>query len=399
MKILLINDYGVPQGGAEIMALRLRTLLRERGHDARLFASNAGGPGGICQADYTCLGTTSRFRTLLQTANPWAWRQLRRVLADFRPDVVHVKMFLTQLSPLILPLLRRVPSLYDVLWHRPICPLGTKLLPDRTVCASPPSAVCYQRGCLPLRDWLPLMVQMKFWRRWRDVFGLIVANSEAVRRRLVAEGIEPVEVVLSGVPTNPPRPPLASPPTVMFAGRLVREKGVDVLLRAYAKLTRQIPEVRLVIYGDGPERGRIENLGAELRIMDNISMPGFRPHDELAQAYSGAWALTVPSLWEEPFGVVATEAMMAGTAVVASRSGGLAEIVRDGETGYLVPPGDTDALAAALLRLLQDRALAERMGRAGRDLALAEFNESRMVDRFVQLYESLRRNRPETHEQ
>jgi glycosyltransferase involved in cell wall biosynthesis len=393
MKILLVNDYGVPQGGAEILILTLRDALRQRGHDARLFASNAGGPGGVCQADYTCLGTTSRFRTLLQTANPWAWRQLRRVLADFQPDVVHVKMFLTQLSPLILPLLRRVPSLYHVAWHRPICPLGSKLLPDGTVCVSPPGAVCYQRGCLPLRDWLPLMLQMKLWRRWRGVFGLIVANSEAVKRRLVAEGIEPVQVVWNGVPPKPPRPPLAPPPTVMFAGRLVREKGVDVLLRAYAKVARQIPEARLFIFGDGPERGRLEELVAALDLTGNVTMHGFRPHDELAQAYDRAWALAVPSLWEEPFGVVATEAMMVGTAVVASRSGGLAEIVRDGQTGYLVPPGNADALAAALLRLLQDRALAERMGRASRDLALGEFSESRMVDRFVQLYESVRCNR------
>jgi glycosyltransferase involved in cell wall biosynthesis len=376
----------------------LRDALRERGHDARLFASNARGPGGVCRADYTCLGTTSRWRTLLQTANPWAWRQLRRVLADFQPDVVHVKMFLTQLSPLILPLLRSVPCLYHVVWHRPICPLGTKLLPDGIVCESSAGAICYQTGCLPLRDWMPLMLQMKLWRRWRGVFGLIVANSAAVKRRLVAAGIEPVQVVLSNVAPRPPRPPLAPPPTVMFAGRLVREKGVDVLLRAFARVTGQIPEARLMIYGEGPERRRLEELRGELGITDNVTLLGFRPHEEMAPAYSRAWALAVPSRWEEPFGVVAPEAMMVGTAVVASRCGGLAEIVRDGQTGYLVPPGDADALATALLRLLQDRELAGDMGRAGREVALAEFSESSTVDRFVQLYQSLRNDRLRPHD-
>src|SRR2546428_11767181 len=156
MKILFINDSAVPQGGAEIAIVGMRDALRERGHDARLFASSAGGNGVPSLADYTCFGTASKFRTLLQSANPWAFVALRRVLAEFQPDVVHVKMFLTQLSPLILPLLKRVPTICHVVWYRPICPLGTKVLPDGSSCYSPPGAVCYRSGCLPLRDWIPL---------------------------------------------------------------------------------------------------------------------------------------------------------------------------------------------------------------------------------------------------
>src|SRR5207249_3095669 len=165
----------------------------------RLFASSAGGNGVPSLADYTCFGTASKFRTLLQSANPWAFVALRRVLAEFQPDVVHVKMFLTQLSPLILPLLKRVPSICHVVWYRPICPLGTKVLPDGSSCYSPPGAVCYRSGCLPLRDWIPLMLQMKLWRQWRGVFDVIVANSQATKRRLVREGIEPVQVIYNGV--------------------------------------------------------------------------------------------------------------------------------------------------------------------------------------------------------
>jgi len=116
MKILLINDYGTATGGAELMLLGLREGLRRQGHDARLFASSARPGPGPSSADYECVGRTTRFRTLLQTANPWAYRRLRRVLAEFRPDVVHAHIFLTQLSPLILPLLRDVPSIYHAVW-------------------------------------------------------------------------------------------------------------------------------------------------------------------------------------------------------------------------------------------------------------------------------------------
>ena len=81
--------------------------------------------------------------------------------------------------------------------------------------------------------------------------------------------------------------------------------------------------------------------------------------------------------------------MMRGTAVVASTSGGLNEIIQHGRTSFLVPPGDIGALAEALLLLLHDRALAEQMGKAGREVALAQFNEETYVDKFVQFYQSL----------
>ncbi len=393
MKILLVNDYATPTGGAELLTLALREGLRARGHDARIFASSARPGAGESHADYECFGTTSRFRTLLQSANPWAFWQFRRVLAGFKPDVVHVTLFLTQLSPLILPLLRKVPSLYYVVWYRPICPLGTKMLPDGTACQSRSGAICYHNRCLPLRDWLPLMLQMKLWRRWRPAFNRIVAGSEAVRAGLMADGIAPVEVIWHGVPARSPRPPLIPPPTVAFAGRLVREKGADVLIRAFAKVVAQIPEAKLILLGKGPEEEALKREMAALGLSSNISMPGYLPRTEMERLFSTAWVQAIPSRWAEPFGLVAVDAMMRGTAVVASASGGVIEIVQDSRTGFLVPPGDVDALAEALLRLLRKRELAEQMGKAGREVALAQFSEDAFVDRFVQLYQTICQNK------
>jgi hypothetical protein len=106
MKVLLVNDYATMEGGANIMTLRLRDELRRRGHDARLFASRTREVERL--ADYRCFGTMSRPRVFVEAANPSAFLGLRRALSEFRPDIVHVRMFLTQLSPLILPLLRGV---------------------------------------------------------------------------------------------------------------------------------------------------------------------------------------------------------------------------------------------------------------------------------------------------
>ncbi|MGH7790789.1 MAG: glycosyltransferase family 4 protein [Thermodesulfobacteriota bacterium] len=384
-----MNDYGTPTGGAEINILMLRDALRNRGHDARIFASSARHGNVENLADYKCFGTTSGFRTLLQTANPWAFFQLRRLLAEFRPDVVHVQIFLTQLSPLILPLLRGIPSLYHVVWYRPVCPLGTKRLPNGANCEVRAGVACYKNKCLPIRDWLPIMFQMKLWRNQKKAFNLVIANSEEVKRRLVAEGIEPVEVVQHGIPVRTLSSPPSTPPTIAFAGRLVREKGIDVLLNAFANVVKQIPWAKLLIAGDGPERGSLTILISSLGLSHNVIMLGHRSRQELERLFDGAWVQAVPSLWAEPFGLVAVEAMMRGTPVIASRSGGLVDIVQDGKTGFLIPPGNVDLLTEALLKLLSNRELAEKMGRAGHDVAIAQFSEATFVDKIIHLYESI----------
>lgn len=394
MKVLIVNDYASSFGGAEALTRRLRDGLRERGHEARVFATGLRSPRGDNFADDTCRGTTGSFRTALQAWNPWARSRLRAVLASFRPDVVHVRMFLTQLSPSILPLLRGVPSLYHATWYRAVCPLGTKTLPDETPCTEPAGVACLRHGCLPVHDWLPLQLQTTLWRRDRGVFDAVVANSDACRRLLEADGFEGVQVIRNGVPVVPARPPLAGPPLVAFAGRLVRQKGPDVLLRAFATLRDRVPEARLLIVGEGPERAALERVAGELRLGASVALAGHVDAARLEAALAGAWVQAVPSRWAESFGLVAAEALMRGTAVVASRTGGLPEFVRDGENGRLVAPGDPAALADALAELLADRDRAEALGRRARALARAELDAPRWVDRFVQLYETLRRPRP-----
>jgi glycosyltransferase involved in cell wall biosynthesis len=240
---------------------------------------------------------------------------------------------------------------------------------------------------------LPQMLRLRFWRRWHEAFNLIVANSEAVRNHVLREVAQPVEVVFNGTPIRPSRPLLSFPPTVAFAGRLVREKGADVLVRAFARVVKKLPDARLLLAGEGPERKYLKRLIASFDLSQSISMLGHLPHPELERKFSTVWVQAVPSLWEEPFGNVAAESMMRGTTVVASNSGGLAEIVQDGQTGILVPPGDEVTLAEALELLLSNRNLAEQMGRAGRAAALTNLSETISVDKFVRLYETLQQIR------
>lgn len=160
-----------------------------------------------------------------------------------------------------------------------------------------------------------------------------------------ARDLAGVEAVVAPMPLGvdripPPSPPPADGP-VLAVGRLVPEKGVDVLVRAAGSL----PATRLVVVGDGDERASLEALAASLGA--EVEFAGSVPPGELAAHYAAARLVCVPSR-REGFGMVAAEALAAGRAVVGTRVGGLPDLVTDGVTGALVEPGDPDALAAAL---------------------------------------------------
>jgi glycosyltransferase involved in cell wall biosynthesis len=385
----VVHDYGRAVGGAEHMSLALRDGLLRRGHEARLLASDARVLDIPVLADRVCHGTTSSARRVLQVANPLAVRALRRELADFPPDVVHLRMFLTQLSPLVLALLRDVPTLLHVVNYDLICPLNTKVLPGGAPCRHRAGRICRTEGCLPVAGLARAAAQRALVRHWRSSIDLVVTNSRWVRRRLEADGVSVDATVANGVPSTDARPPLDGPPTVAYAGRLVAKKGVATLIEAMARVVRDVPSARLIVAGDGPLRADLTGRAAALGLGERVEFLGHLGRPAVERALATAWVQAVPSLWEEPFGLVTAEAAMRGTAAVVSDRGGSAEIVRPGETGLLVPPGDAAALAGALTRLLRDRAEAERMGAAARRMAVVELTEERAVDGFLDLYQRM----------
>lgn len=175
-------------------------------------------------------------------------------------------------------------------------------------------------------------------------------------------------------------------PLVGFVGRLTGQKGVPVLLNAFAQVLSALPTARLLLIGDGPQRAKLEALARELQIEAAVHFAGWRA-DARAQLAT-LNVLAIPSLWEG-FGLVTLEAMQAGVAAVASRVSALPEIVLDGETGLLVPAANAAKLAAAVLALLQDPQRATQLGKNGRLRAAQLFTVEQMAAQHAALYQSL----------
>jgi starch synthase len=198
---------------------------------------------------------------------------------------------------------------------------------------------------------------------------------------------DPGTAVLDRYGVDPARP------AVIFVGRITRQKGVPVLLHAAGRL---VPEAQLVLCAGQPDTpelaAEVTDLVTSLQAIRSgvVWIPEMLPRREIVQLLSNAAVFACPSLYE-PLGIVNLEAMACGTAVVGSQVGGIPEVVADGETGLLVPPGDPAALAAALNALILDPALAAAMGAAGRKRAAAEFGWDTIAAQTADLYAALLR--------
>lgn len=324
---------------------------------------------------------------------PSSWRLARLIHSA---DVVHLAG--PALLPLLLSLLFRRHVVVEHHGYQAVCPNGLLLFePAKTVCPGHFQARHYKQCWNCNRPSAGLvrslaMLLRTFPRRWmcgRSTRNIAV--SDHVRLR-----IQPLrsEVIYHGVPDAPlasnlgvESPLPGAPVCFAYAGRLVNEKGLPLLLQSASELNRRGYEFQLKFIGDGPERPRLETLTDSLNLRSHVTFTGFLTGQELEDALSGAHAIVMPSIWEETAGLAAIEHMMRGKLVIASDIGGLGEVV-DG-AGLKFPPNQAAALTMCLERALQSPSLVAEIGQRARERALKLFSQDMMVERHRKLCETL----------
>ena len=386
MRILEATDCYPPPlvGGRDLMAQLLTRALVQRGHEVEV-VSLAGTKGPRIDFDGSVpIHRASGWARTLQplyanpekpfhptVPDPGLMRVLQRILKSFRPQVVHAHSWILYS---LLPLLpTRETSL--VVWVHDqgfICP-KTTFVHKGGMCAGPQYTKCIRCATeqYGLVRSLALTSGMSALKPWRGRVARYVANSPFTARasaELNAPGQGPMEVIPPFVPDEAfdaeagGRPDFvpAQGDYLMFAGALGPHKGLDVLLQAWAGLVPQIP---LVLAG-------IRRSDTPRHFPDGVIVAEEVPHRDVLRAWAHCLLAVVPSVWPEPFGMVALEAMAAGRPVVASAVGGLVDLVADGKTGILVPAGDVQSLRHAIQRLIADPGLRTMMGAEGRKVAV-----------------------------
>lgn len=299
--------------------------------------------------------------------------EFRRLHDRLAPDVVHFH------SPL--PAYSGVPaaSVLTAHEHSAHCPAGSRYLEkDRKECKRPfrvlSCVLCHYLQRSNSRHPRSIAHRMNVTKKAIEFPGRWVAPSNYARDRLLERGINQgrVHLVLNPGPARGEpvvRDPKASG-EFLFVGRLVPNKGCDVAIRAVARS----PRSRLRILGDGPEAARLLDLCERLGVTSRVAFESWVPRAGVGQRMDQSLAVVIPSLWPEPFGLVALEAFSRSRGVIASRTGGLVDIVEEGKSGRFVAPGSVDELAAAMDFMLDNPDIPDRMGRVGETMLATRFS-------------------------
>jgi glycosyltransferase involved in cell wall biosynthesis len=353
--VLLVID-SLDGGGAERYVVDLAIELRRRGWPVEVACSTGGvRAGALAEAGVPVLILLD---TLVKRRVSRRYgRALRRLIEDRRPALVHAHLYASAAA----------------------AALATR---DLAV----PLAVTEHTEA-PWRGRRAREVSREVYRRADHV----VAVSTAIRDVLVEEYGVPlgqVDVVLPATTAPVAERPVASGPrgaVVGVVGRLVPEKGVDVFLQAAVLVLAVVPHARFLVVGEGPMRADLERRATNLGIADRVTFTGFR--GDAPQIIAELDILAVPSR-SDGSPLVVCEAMAAGIPVVASRVGGLPDLVADGRTGLLVGPGQAEELARAMVSLLLDPAAADEFGGHAREVAGTR-THAHLVERMEAMYRYL----------
>jgi glycosyltransferase involved in cell wall biosynthesis len=362
MKILFVHDILGSLGGAETNVFATAEAFRRHGHKVGLLAQRSSGKA------------VSPWQDLFAENLSWMNNEPALAVARrFGADVIYVHKC-ERLGVVESLLGGGAPMVRMVHDHDLHCLRSYRYNPlTRNVCTRPAGSHCVfpclgplkrnHTGGLPFR-WASFAEKGRELDLSRQFHRNIVAT-EFMKNELVINGFDPARIAIC-----PPVPRRAEPlrsafsdrNLLVFAGQIIRGKGVDVMLRALAKVRAPF---EAIILGEGSHRPFCEKLSRRLGLENRVTFKGFIPQTELQDFYREASAVLVPSVWPEPMGLVGLEAMRNALPVVAFDAGGIREWLRDGENGFLVPWMDTGLFARRIDSLLADKQLARTMGERG----------------------------------
>jgi glycosyltransferase involved in cell wall biosynthesis len=379
MRILVAHKFFFHHGGIERHLFDLRALLQRHGHHvvdfsmadprnlpspyAHHFVSNRNFDGAAGGTGLRLLG-----RMLYSVE---ASRRIGRLVDETRPDLAHLLSIYHHLSPSILRTLHRrgLPIVQKLADYKVVCPAYT-LFSGGEVCERCAGGRvwmvarqrCHRGGWKPNVALAMEAVLHRWILRSYDLVDLFLAPSRFLMDKVRAMGLRgTVRLLANFVDLDRWQPaPLPATPIVGYVGRLVPEKGVDVLVKAMDGVA-----ARLRIFGTGEARPSLERLVRDRRLT-NVDFFGHLDEKALRDAVAACRCIVQPAVWYENNPHAVLEAFAMARPVIASDMGGLSELVAHGETGFLVPARDSGRLRDAIRLLCEDRALAHRLGLAGR---------------------------------
>ncbi len=389
MKILQVTNLGFEHGGVETGIVLLREELLRRGHEVKIFTSNARPDlPHFSDVEFEALEHLPKIlQVLYRSFYPAPYIALKKVLKEFAPDIVHLHT-ISQISPSILFLLKRYPTVLTV--HQ---------TEDYTISILPWSfPVHFFRGGTYRKEDLTFVGRLHFlyhqyisktvYRFGFRNIDKVVALSRYMQTCLREDGIESIYMP-NTTKLFDPAPLVVSAQRIVYVGRLEQTKGVQTIISAMPLILSRFPNTKFCIVGRGEYQTELEAFAARLQVNEQVEFVGFQNRKQLYERYAHATVVVMPSIWPESFGKVGIEAMSVGRPVIATNIGGTGDWLEDGVNGFFINPNDADGLAQKVLKLFSDTALLEQCS-SNALLTAQRFNIHHHVDVLIDLFETLK---------
>lgn len=390
MKILQVNKYHYPRGGADRYYLDLGERLELSGHDVAYFAmKHPNNKPSIWEKYFVSRVSYNESvwryalkipgRTIYSLA---AKKKFKQLVKDFRPDIIHIHNIYHQISPSILDVAYKagIPVVMHLHDYKLVCPNHALFVHNKVCqkCLGKNYCPCIKNRCVKdsfgasLLAALEMYLHHRVLKIYKKKINIFLSPSFFLKNLLVSAGWpeDKIKVI-----NNPFRSDLEPTGDInredyfLFYGRLSSEKGIDIAIKA----VRANTELKLKIAGSGPEEANLKNLTKERAVTERVEFLGWQEGKSLAKLISRAQAVLVPSRWLENFPLSALESLSLGTPVIAANLGGLPEIINSGN-GYLVEPEDPKALQEAMLNIIHGKTFRDEEIRSSSQKYLPEKN-------------------------
>lgn len=427
MKILQINKFFFLKGGSERYFFDLSELLFKKGHEVIVWSTqnpkNLPWPRQENFAEFSDFskkqGLIKDFKKVRRIFwNKEAKRKLEKIIKEVpmakssrildaesvgkKPDIAHLHNIFSHLSPSIIFALKKhgIPIVMTLHDYKLFCP-NYKFFSKNEICfdclKKKNYSSCISKKCIKnsriksLIGYLEAKSQTDFLKV-SDKIDIFLAPSLFIKRKAVEWGIPNEKIVHlpNFVDIFPKLKPLEKKDNYfLYFGRLSHEKGVELLIKAFSKTRNELSNWKLKIVGDGPEKEKLKNLA---KGQERIEFLGGKKGKELKQIIINANLVVMPSIWPENLPYSILESFVLAKPVIAAKSGGLTELIKDRQTGLLFKPGNENDLREKLIWANDYKKELKQMGKMAKKEVLAQYNSEKHYKKLIKVYERIKNN-------
>lgn len=385
MKVLCIISTGYVAGGAENLVVKINSYLSAEGYCVKTLSSDLG-PDKEHFNDYVfkSINSANPFTLLFFLFNPFSFFAARKVLHEFKPDVVHLHT-MHQITPSVLFLLKKYPTVMTL--HGPETFLSKLLI----WCIRPIDLKYYcDNQKLNIMGKISLLfnhVQNAIYKLALKNVDLFIAPSRYMKD-VAGNDVSPIIYLPNFIELSEEVHGIQNNYNLLFVGRLEKVKGIEFLIKAIPFIIRTFPQATLTIIGDGQNKENLLGLTKDLHLEKHVHFVGWVKSKDLDIYYQKASTVVIPSVWPENFPTVCNEAMGAGRPVIGTNVGGIPELIVDGANGYLVEPQSPEQIAEKAIKLFSDEDLLKEFGENARKKA-GEYTIEKYAENIEKIYKDI----------